>query len=137
MPRGRVGGNTTPETLAKVFRGHFRQLDSGEFAAEVEIVVDGCPQFLFDLMKLDYFPSEKLIRTAMSLAFPELASDAACMSKQLKCVLNYMNKKRKTRTDGSRMHQMTSNILDWLEKAQQESLEDSLPMGHDPLENLR
>jgi hypothetical protein len=68
------------------------------------------------VMKEDFYPSEKLIRTAMSLAFPELASDAACMSKQLKCVLNYMNQKRKAKKTGSRMHQTTSNILDWLKK---------------------
>jgi hypothetical protein len=96
----------------------------------VEIVVEGCPQFIFDVMKMDYYPSEKLIRTAMSLAFPEMITESATMAKQLKCVLNYMNKKRKARTDGSRMHEMTNNILDWLDKAQQVSDQDRY-QGHD------
>jgi hypothetical protein len=49
------------------------------------------------------------------------------MAKQFKCVLNYMNTKRRSKHDGSRMHQMTANILDWLEKAQ----DSQPPMGHD------
>jgi hypothetical protein len=84
-PKGRVGGKATAEMLTKVFRSHFRTLASGDFAAEVEDVVDSCPMFVFEVLKLDLYPSEKILRTAMSTAFPELDCKVYTMSKQLKC----------------------------------------------------
>jgi hypothetical protein len=127
MPRGRVASKATVETLSKAFRSHFRGLEVSEFAGEMEHVVDACPEFIHEVLKLDYFPSEKVIRAAMSQAFPEVKKYGAVMAKQFKCVLNYMNTKRRSKHDGSRMHPMTANILDWLEKAQ----DSRPPMGHD------
>ena len=126
-PKGRVGGRATAENLTVVFRGHFRTLKSGDFAAEVEDVIDDCPKFLFEVLKLDLYPSEKVLMTAMSTAFPELDGKVRAMSKQLKCVFNHVNQKKRNRKDGTRMHQNTCNILDWLEEARLAEM----PMGHD------
>jgi hypothetical protein len=125
--KGRVGGQVTAQKLTMVFRGHFRTLQVGDFAAEVEDVVDSCPLFLFDVLKLDPYPSEKVLMTAMSAAFPELDCKVRTMAKQLKCVLNHVNQKKRSRKSGAKLHDNTNNILCWLEKAQMDSQEDSLP----------
>jgi hypothetical protein len=59
VSKGRVGGVATAEKLSMVFRGHFRTLAAEKFAAETEDVIDHCPVFLFDMLKLDPYPKKK------------------------------------------------------------------------------